>query len=55
VTGEDFEVRFVDRRDGDPAAAVASNARARTALQWEPHRSDLENIVIDAWAAHQLP
>jgi UDP-glucose 4-epimerase len=54
VTGVDFEVRLVDRRDGDPAAAVASNARARAALQWEPRRSDLENIVVDAWAAHQL-
>lgn len=54
VTGIDFEVRFVDRRDGDPAAAVASNGRARAALHWEPYRSDLENIVVDAWAAHQL-
>jgi UDP-glucose 4-epimerase len=54
VTGVDFEVRFVHRRDGDPAAAVASNERARAVLRWEPHRSDLENIVVDAWAAHQL-
>jgi UDP-glucose 4-epimerase len=54
VTKCDFEVRFVERRDGDPAAAVASNALARSTLGWEPHRSELENIVHDAWAAHQL-
>lgn len=54
VTGVDFEVRFVDRREGDPAAAVASNGRARAALGWEPTRSELENIVADAWLAHQL-
>lgn len=54
VTGVEFDVRFVGRRDGDPAAAVASNARARAALHWEPSKSDLVNIVTDAWAAHQL-
>jgi UDP-glucose 4-epimerase len=54
VTQSDFEVRFVDRRHGDPAAAVASNTLARELLTWEPHRSSLENIVSDAWAAHQL-
>jgi UDP-glucose 4-epimerase len=54
VTGVEFDVRIVGRRDGDPAAAVASNARARAALNWEPYRSDLEHIVTDAWAAHQL-
>jgi UDP-glucose 4-epimerase len=54
VTGVDFDVRFVARRDGDPAAAVASNALARELLTWEPHRSGLEHIVNDAWAAHQL-
>jgi UDP-glucose 4-epimerase len=54
VTGVDFDVHFAERRDGDPAAAVASNALARELLSWEPHRSGLENIVVDAWAAHQL-
>ena len=54
VTGAEFDVRFVGRRDGDPAAAVASNARARAALHWEPSKSDLETIVTDARAAHQL-
>ncbi len=54
VTNTKFEVRFVERRPGDPAAAVASNGLARKVLAWEPHRSSLDNIVSDAWAAHQL-
>jgi UDP-glucose 4-epimerase len=53
VTGVDFEVRFTDRRPGDPAAAVASNDRAREVLGWRLERSDLDSIVGDAWAAHQ--
>jgi UDP-glucose 4-epimerase len=53
VTGREFNVRYVERRAGDPAAAVASNARAREVLRWTPNRSDLNTIVSDAWAAHQ--
>jgi UDP-glucose 4-epimerase len=53
VTGVDFDVRFIARRPGDPAAAVASNRRAREELGWELKRSDIADIVADAWAAHQ--
>jgi UDP-glucose 4-epimerase len=53
ITGREFDVRFVDRRAGDPAAAVASNARAREILGWQPNQSTLENIVVDAWEAFQ--
>jgi UDP-glucose 4-epimerase len=53
VTGRDFDVRYGERRSGDPAAAVASNERARTVLGWTPTRSDLEVIVKDAWTAYQ--
>ena len=53
VTDVDFEVRVTDRRPGDPAAAVASNERARATLAWRLERSDLDTIVRDAWAAHQ--
>ena len=53
VTGVDFEVRYTERRPGDPAAAIASNERARELLGWHLQRSDLEVIVSDAWAAHQ--
>lgn len=53
VTGVDFEVRYVQRRSGDPAAAVASNDLARELLDWEPEHSNIDVIVSDAWAAHQ--
>jgi UDP-glucose 4-epimerase len=53
VTGVDLDVRFTERRPGDPAAAVASNDLAREILGWEPEHSAIERIVSDAWAAHQ--
>lgn len=53
VTGKEFEVRYVDRRPGDPAAAVAGNSKAREILGWELVRSELNDIVADAWAAFQ--
>jgi UDP-glucose 4-epimerase len=53
VTGLEFETRYTERRSGDPAAAVASNERARGALGWNPRSSDLDVIVADAWAAYQ--
>jgi UDP-glucose 4-epimerase len=53
VTGVDFDVRYVARRPGDPAAAVAGNELAKRTLGWELKRSDIDVIVADAWAAHQ--
>jgi UDP-glucose 4-epimerase len=53
VTGREFEVRYTDRRSGDPAAAVASNELAREVLRWNPKKSGLEEIVADAWAAYR--
>ncbi len=53
VTGRNVPVRLTSRRPGDPAQAVASNTRAREILGWEPTRSRLDDIVADAWAAHQ--
>lgn len=53
VTGQDIDVRFGDRRPGDPAAAIASNEMARDVLGWKLGHSDLEVIVADAWVAHQ--
>ncbi|MFC0239252.1 UDP-glucose 4-epimerase GalE [Rhodopseudomonas telluris] len=50
VSGVDFPVRIKGRRAGDPAALVASNARARTALGWTPRYDDLETIVRHALA-----
>ncbi|MGY0458918.1 UDP-glucose 4-epimerase GalE [Kitasatospora sp. cg17-2] len=49
VTGREIPVVVSGRRAGDPAVLVASAERAHQALGWTPHRSDLDNIVADAW------
>lgn len=53
VTGLEVPVRWDQRRRGDPAEAVASNALARDVLGWRPAKSLLDDIIADAWAAHQ--
>ena len=37
------------RRAGDPAFLVASSAKIRRELGWEPRHPDLEDIVASAW------
>ncbi|PYF04168.1 UDP-galactose 4-epimerase [Rhodopseudomonas faecalis] len=53
VSGVDFEVRLRERRPGDPASLVASNARARQMLGWTPRYGDLDTIVRHALAWEQ--
>ena len=53
VTGLEVPVVMADRRPGDPAEAVASNANARDLLGWQPQKSRLDDIVADAWTAYQ--
>jgi UDP-glucose 4-epimerase len=52
VTGRDIPVRIVARRDGDPAVLVASSARARQELGWNPSRSRLQDMMASAWQWH---
>jgi UDP-glucose 4-epimerase len=49
VTGHPVPVEIAQRRDGDPAALVASSDKARTELGWAPALPDLSHIVADAW------
>lgn len=53
VTGRDIAAVIEPRRAGDPAVLVASSARARSELGWNPSRSDLKNIIASAWGWHQ--
>ena len=53
VTGREVPMRLADRRPGDPAEAVAGNARVRDVLGWVPQESSLDNIVATAWEARQ--
>ena len=52
VTGREIPAREEARRPGDPPALVASNAKIRTELGWEPERG-LETMIADAWEWHQ--
>jgi UDP-glucose 4-epimerase len=49
VTGAVVPVVPAPRRPGDPAALVASSAKARDELGWLPTKPDLRSIVRDAW------
>ncbi len=48
VTGLRVPHRRADRRPGDPATLVASNARAGEVLEWSPKR-DLDDIIRSAY------
>lgn len=53
VTGLDIPVVQEPRRSGDPAVLVASSAKARSVLGWNPTRSKLEDVIQSAWDWHQ--
>ncbi|MBP2664728.1 MAG: galE [Firmicutes bacterium] len=46
ITGIDFSVKETPRRAGDPAVLVASSARIKEELGWQPRYSDLDNIIV---------
>jgi len=52
VSQRPVRAREADRREGDPARLVASNARARERLGWSPEHSAPEEILRSAWAWH---
>ena len=53
VTQREFAVEEALRRGGDPAVLVASSAKIRQELGWQPQRSKLETIIEDAWRWHK--
>ncbi|MDB5099652.1 MAG: galE1 [Cyanobacteria bacterium RYN_339] len=53
VTGHPIPAKVAPRRAGDPAVLVASSARIREQLGWEPKYPDVETIIADAWRWHQ--
>lgn len=48
ATGHPLPAEVKDRRPGDPATLVASSAKAKAELGWEPELG-IERIVADAW------
>jgi len=49
ITGKDFPVVEVGRRDGDPQKLIASSQKAKKELGWSPKHSTIEEIVKTAW------
>ncbi|MBL9049302.1 MAG: UDP-glucose 4-epimerase GalE [Tabrizicola sp.] len=55
VTNREVPVVIGDRRPGDAAALVSSSSRAVNELGWEPTRSNMRDMIGDAWAWAQKP
>ena len=49
VTGHEIPAEVAPRRAGDPATLIASSQRAKDELGWTATRTDLDQIVRDAW------
>jgi UDP-glucose 4-epimerase len=49
VTGIDFNVEEIGRRQGDPHALVADSSKIKQRLNWHPKYDDLEYIIKTAW------
>lgn len=49
VSGRKVPYRIAPRRDGDSPSLVANSQKLQTLLGWTPVRSDLTQIVRDAW------
>jgi UDP-glucose 4-epimerase len=53
VTGAELPVEIAPRREGDPAALVASSQLARAELGWVPEKDTLSDMIGDAWAFYR--
>jgi UDP-glucose 4-epimerase len=53
VTSRGLLAHVGPRRPGDPPVLVASSARARSVLGWQPRYPDLTTILSHAWRWHQ--
>nr|WP_318539464.1 UDP-glucose 4-epimerase GalE [Terribacillus saccharophilus] len=53
VTGKEIPAKVGPRRAGDPAVLIASSAKAKEILGWNPTRTDMKDIIGDAWKWHQ--
>ncbi|MGX6444442.1 UDP-glucose 4-epimerase GalE [Neobacillus sp. K501] len=53
VTGHEIPAKVVPRRSGDPSKLIASSAKAKQILGWEPKKASIRKIIEDAWNWHQ--
>ena len=54
VTGKPVPITQGPRREGDCAQLVSGSTRAISELGWSPHRSDMSQMIADAWRWHQI-
>ena len=52
MTGVDFPVGNVERREGDPAILVADSSKIKAAFNWTPKYDNLEDIISHSWKWH---
>ncbi len=53
ITGRAIPAATSDRRPGDPAELVASSAKARELLGWEPRYSDPDTLIDSTWQVYR--
>lgn len=53
VTGHPIPAVVSPRRAGDPSTLIASSAKAREVLGWNPEHDRLEEIIESAWKWHK--
>jgi UDP-glucose 4-epimerase len=53
VTGHAIPAQIGERRAGDPSKLIAASAKAKRILGWQPTRTDIRQIIADAWKWHQ--
>lgn len=53
VTNHEIPAEIVERRPGDPAVLVASSKKIKEKLGWNPQKTNLHEIIKDAWNFHQ--
>ena len=53
VKGHPISAKEEPRRAGDPSMLIASSAKAKEVLGWNPQYADLETIIDTAWNWHK--
>lgn len=49
VTEREINVKYGQRRAGDPSVLIASSDKIKCELGWQPQRQDLHEIITSAW------
>lgn len=52
VTGIEIKRVMGERRAGDPSTLIASADKAKAILKWHPTRTQIDQIIADAWNWH---